>query len=164
MEVYYDNIKPHGQSMDEVWDDILRTIACLSKRGSMIILTKSSLLVTEAKLLGFDVSEGSYQLGEKALKRPFGSKIPTNLKELQGLLGRLNFVSGLIPQLKQCIKPIERLLRTTSDAKWTIECMEVLNDLFNAAALHMRLELHQPNRPIQVHYSKGKGDCEVVLT
>ena len=107
VEVYYDDITPHGQSMDEVWDDTLRTIACLSKWGFMINLTKSSFLVTEATLLGFDVREGGYQLGEKALKRLFGSKIPTNLKELQGLLGRLNFVSRLIPQFKRCIKPIE---------------------------------------------------------
>ena len=114
-------------------------------------------------MLGFDVCEGGYQLGEKALKRLFGSKIPTNLKELQGLLGRLNFVSGLIPQFKRCIKPIEWLMRMTSDAKWTIECTKALNDLFNTATSNMRLELHQPDRPIQVHYSKGKGDCEVVL-
>ena len=46
--------------MDEVWDDTLRTIACLSKWGFMINLTKSSFLVTEATLLGFDVREGGY--------------------------------------------------------------------------------------------------------
>ena len=60
MGVYYDDITPHGQSMDEVWDDTLHTIACLSKWGFMINLTKSSFLVTEATLLGFDVREGGY--------------------------------------------------------------------------------------------------------
>ena len=117
VEVYYDDITPHGQSMDEVWEDTLCTIACLSKWGFMTNLTKSSFLVTEATLLGFDVREGGYQLGEKALKHLFGSKIHTNLKELQGLLGRLNFLSGLVPQFKRCIKPIKQLLRITSNAK-----------------------------------------------
>ena len=60
VEVYYDDITPHGRSTDEVWDDTLRTIACLSKWGFMINLTKSSFLVTEATLMGFDVGEGGY--------------------------------------------------------------------------------------------------------
>ena len=79
VEVYYDDITPHGQSMDEVWDDTLRTIAWLSKWDFMINFTKSSFLVTEATLLGFDVCEGGYQLGKKTLRCLFGSKIPTNL-------------------------------------------------------------------------------------
>ena len=73
-------------------------------------------------------------------------------------------MSGLILQFKRYNKPIERLLQTTSDVKWTIEYTEVLNGLFNAAASHMWLELHQPDRPIQAHYSEGEGDWEVVLT
>ena len=97
------------------------------------------------------------------MKRLFGTTIPTNLKELQGLLGRLNYVSGLIPQFKTRVKPIERLLRASSDAHWTEECTAALNDLFQAAASHLHLELYHPGRPIQVHYSKGEGDCEVVL-
>ena len=60
VEVYYDEITPYGQSMDEVWDNTLHTIACLSKWGFMINLTKSSFLVMEATLLGFDVCEGGY--------------------------------------------------------------------------------------------------------
>ena len=63
VEVYYNDITPHGQSMDEVWDDTLHKIASLSKWGFMINLTKSSFLVTEAILLGFDVREGGYHVG-----------------------------------------------------------------------------------------------------
>ena len=58
VEVYYDDIMPHGTTLGEVWADTVRTIACLAKWGFMINLAKSTFLVTEATLLGFDVRDG----------------------------------------------------------------------------------------------------------
>ena len=42
----------------------------------MINLAKSKLLVEQVGLLGFEVREGKYHLGKKALSKLLGSTIP----------------------------------------------------------------------------------------
>ena len=97
VKIYCDNITPPGTTLDEVWVDTVKATACLAHWGFMIHLAKSTFLVTKATLLGFDAQEGGCHLGQKALSKLFGATIPISLKELQGLLGGLNYVSALIP-------------------------------------------------------------------
>ena len=79
----------------------------------LIDLGKTKLLVDEAPLLGVIIHRGCYCLGSKALKKLFATAIPTNLHELQALLGRLNFASRPILGYKRIVRPIEALLKST---------------------------------------------------
>ena len=63
--------------------------------------------------------KGGYQLGPKAMKKLFNTAIPGSIKQVQELLGRLNFASRLIPGYKALIKPIEKLISSQSEGKWT---------------------------------------------
>ena len=71
VEVYYDDITPHGSEQAAVWEDTQLTIKCLAHEGFMITLGKSTFLTPEAGLLGFFVRGGRYQLGSKALRKLF---------------------------------------------------------------------------------------------
>ena len=78
--IYYDDITSHGESEAEVWESTLKTIKKLAKYGYMINLNKCHFLVESAKLLGFQVWDGGYQLGPKAVKKLFGTGIPNSVK------------------------------------------------------------------------------------
>jgi hypothetical protein len=45
--------------------------------------------------------DSNIALGNKAMMKFLGSEIPTTLKELQGLMGRLNFASTFIPDYRR---------------------------------------------------------------
>ena len=53
----------------------------------LINLGKTKFFIDEALLLGVVICRSCYCLGSKALKKLFAATIPTNLRELQALLG-----------------------------------------------------------------------------
>jgi hypothetical protein len=56
--------------------------------------------------------------------------VPTNLKELQSLLGKINFVRRFISNLSQTVLPFSPLLRIKKDQKfvWGDEQQKAFNE------------------------------------
>jgi hypothetical protein len=51
-------------------------------------------------MVGMEIHRGCYRLAKKSLKNWLGSALPTTLKELQGLLGKLLWASPFITNYK----------------------------------------------------------------
>jgi hypothetical protein len=68
--------------------------------------------------LGFLVHEGGIEVGKKSMKVIDEVVPPTNLKELQSLLGKINFVRRFISNLSQKVLPFSPLLRIKKDHKF----------------------------------------------
>ena len=98
---------------------MLATVSRLALARFLINLGKTKFFVDKALLLGVVIHHGCYCLGSMALRKLFAAAILTNLRELQALLGRLNFASGLIPEYKHIVRPIEALLKSTMQPLWT---------------------------------------------
>jgi hypothetical protein len=60
------------------------------------------------------VHEGGIKVGKKSMKAIDEVVSPTNLKELQSLLGKINFVRRFISNLSQKVLPFSLLLRIRS--------------------------------------------------
>jgi hypothetical protein len=60
------------------------------------------------------VHEGGIEVGKKSMKAIDAVIPPTNLKELQSLLGKINFVRRFISNLSQKVLPFSPLLRIKS--------------------------------------------------
>jgi hypothetical protein len=67
--------------------------------------------VSAGEFLGFLVHEGGIEVGKKSMKAIDEVVYPTNLKELQSLLGRINFVRRFISNLSQKVLPLSPLFR-----------------------------------------------------
>ena len=52
-QVYIDDIHPHGQSVDAVWEDSRKVVGALVDAGFMINLSKCHFLVADLVVLGF---------------------------------------------------------------------------------------------------------------
>jgi hypothetical protein len=63
------------------------------------------------RILGVLVHEGGIEVGKKSMKAIDEVVTPTNLKELQSLLGKINFVRRFISNLSQKVFPFSPLLR-----------------------------------------------------
>ena len=115
----------------------------LCKAGFMLNLRKCKFLVVAGKLLGFEISGEGYQLAGKFMSSWSDMQIPTSLKQLQVILGKLLWASPLIPHFKQRMVPLEKLLKGKGTVEWTEECTQAMNDPL--AALHVSTKLQLPN-------------------
>jgi hypothetical protein len=68
--------------------------------------------------LGFLVHEGGIEVGKKSMKAIDEVVPPTNLKKLQSLLGKINFVRRFISNLSQKVLPFSLQLRIKKDQKF----------------------------------------------
>jgi hypothetical protein len=79
---------------------------------------KCAFGVSARELLGFLVHEGGIEVGKKSMKAIDEVVPPTNLKELQSLLGKNNFLRRFILNLPQKVLPFSPLLRIKKDQKF----------------------------------------------
>jgi hypothetical protein len=74
--------------------------------------------VSAGEFLGFLVHEGGIEVGTKSMKAIDKVVPPTNLKEMQSLLGKINFVRRFISNLSQKVLPFSPLLKLKKDQKF----------------------------------------------
>ncbi len=122
-----DVLVPGKDGWEELWEDTKAVIRAMTEAGLMLNLNKCKLLIPQPKLLGLELAYDGYRLHGKSLKAWVDVKIPTNLKELQSLVGKLMWASPFIPNFKTLIKPIEGLLGGKEEVKWTRQCTEAVN-------------------------------------
>jgi hypothetical protein len=94
-------------------------------------LNKCAFGVSAGEFLGFLVHEGGIEVGKKSMKVIDEVVPPTNLKELQSLLGKINFVRRFISNLSQKVLPFSPLLRIKKDQKfvWGYEQQKAFDEI-----------------------------------
>jgi hypothetical protein len=80
---------------------------------------KCAFGVSAGEFLGFLVHEGGIEVGRKSMNAIDEVVPPTNLKELQSLLGKVNFVRRFISNLSQKVLPFSPLLKLKKDQKFS---------------------------------------------
>jgi hypothetical protein len=90
--------------------DVRKTLECTRKHGLKMNPNKCAFGVSAGEFLGFLVHERGIEVGKKSMKAIDEVVPSTNLKELQSLLGKINFVSRFISNLSQKVLPFSPLL------------------------------------------------------
>jgi hypothetical protein len=107
VEIYIDDVMIKSLNHDSHLEDVKRTLECTRKHGLKMNPNKCA----------FGVSAG-IEVGKKSMKAIDEVVPPTNLKELQSLLGKINFVRRFISNLSQKVLPFSPLLRIKKDQKF----------------------------------------------
>ena len=131
----------------------------------MVNLRKCHFLVARAVVLGMGISHASCSLGDKYLKCWLQVCLPCMLAELQGIVGKLVWASGFIPNLKEEIRPIEALFsRKDTEAMWNADCTAALNRFVALIFHHMRLGLIDYAQPVDLYTGCTSHTVCTVLT
>ncbi len=114
----------------------------------MINLRKCQFLQPRVVVVGMEVCRGEYRLAKKSLRRWIGTELPSNLQELQQVLGRLLWAAPFIPDFKSKVKPLELLLSPKREGVWTQECTDALNMMLRTMEQRLTLAIANPYTPL----------------
>jgi hypothetical protein len=110
VEIYIDDVVIKSLNHESHLDDVRKTLECTRKHGLKMNPNKCAFGVSAGEFLGFLVHEGGIEVGKKSMKAIDEVVPPTNLKELQSLLGKIDFVRRFISNLSQKMLPFSPLL------------------------------------------------------
>jgi hypothetical protein len=96
VEIYIDDVVIKSLDHESHLADVRKTLECTRKHGITINPNKCAFGVSAGEFLGFLVHERGIEVGKKSMKAIDEVVSPTNLKELQSLLGKINFVRRFI--------------------------------------------------------------------
>ena len=86
-----------------------------------------------------------------------------NIKELQSFLGSVNYLSKLIPHLSSFRKPLQDLLKSSSEFVWLKVHDEAFKTLKNAIMKDVMLKYFDSNLPIYIEIDASKKGIGVMM-
>jgi hypothetical protein len=152
-EIYIDDVVIKSLNHDSHLEDVKRTLECTQKHGLKMNPNKCAFGVSAGEFLGFLVHEGGIEVGKKSTKAIDEVVPPTNLKELQSLLGEINFVTRFISHLSKKVLPFSPLLKLKKDQKivWGDELQKAFDEIKRYMKEPPVLVPPQLNKPFKLY-------------
>jgi hypothetical protein len=153
VEIYIDDVMIKSLDHESHLADVRKTLECTRKHGLKMNSNKCAFGVSAGEFLGFLVHEGGIEVGKKSMKAIDEVVPPTNFKELQSLLGKINFVKRFISNLSQKVLPFSPLLRVKKDQKfvWGDEQQKAFNEIKEYMKEPPVLVPPQLNKPFKLY-------------
>ncbi|KAK1685906.1 hypothetical protein QYE76_046754 [Lolium multiflorum] len=131
VEIYIDDVVVKSVSMEGHLDDLRRVLDRTRKFGLRMNPKKCAFGMTAGQFLGFLVHERGIEIGLKSQEAVRTMQPPTTKKELQRLIGKINFVRRFISNLSGRIEPFMALVKTKSDDEfhWGAEQQQAFDEI-----------------------------------
>ncbi|PKI41455.1 hypothetical protein CRG98_038154 [Punica granatum] len=115
------------------------------------------------KLLGFVVSERGIEVDPDKVKAIRELPPPSIVREVQGFLGRLNYIARFIANLIEKCQPLFRLLRKNAAIKWDEECQKAFDTIKAYLVQPLVLVPPTPDRPLILYLTVRRQSLGCML-
>lgn len=120
--VYFDDIIVCADSKEK-HDNILNQVIQIAKKNCVKFNpNKIQFCVPEVKYMGLIFNEKGVTISRDRLQGITDLKPPTNRKELQSIMGMINYLRSFIPNLSEIIEPWRLLLKKDVIFDWNKNC------------------------------------------
>jgi len=130
--VYLDDIVIYARSLEEHENRLRKVLTVLRANTLKLQTEKCQFLKREIIYLGHKCSEKGVLPDPSKVKCVEDIPPPRNVKELQSVLGFLNYYRKFIKNAAEISLPLNKLLRKEEKFIWTNECQIALDKLKNA--------------------------------
>jgi hypothetical protein len=127
--IYLDDLTPFSKSDQEHLKHLRQIFITCIKYGISLNPKKSLFGLEEGKLLGHIISKDGIRIDPDRIQAILQMPHPRNVKELQGFLGKINFLRRFIPNLAELIRLLNNMLKKDSKVKWTVEAKQAFESI-----------------------------------
>ncbi|KAK1617461.1 hypothetical protein QYE76_022978 [Lolium multiflorum] len=155
VEIYIDDVVVKSVATDGHLEDLRRVLDRTRKFGLRMNPKKCAFGVTAGQFLGFLVHERGIEIGLKSQEAVRTMKPPTTKKELQCLIGKINFVRRFISNLSGRIEPFMGLVKIKPDEefRWGAEQQQAFDDIKEYLTKPPVLVPPRQDRPFYIYLS-----------
>ena len=140
-------LRYRGQQKNVMTFTCWKTVEKAQKAGLKFNPNKCFIRKQQIEYFGRIITPKGVQPCPKKVKAITMLATPTDMQELQSLLGTVNFMSTFIPNLTKKTHPMRILLNLGSYFVWTSDMQKELNTIKNDIASAVKLIHDDPNKP-----------------
>ena len=131
VEIYIDDVMVKSKAIHDHVKDLREVLERARRYGLKMNPHKCAFGVSAGQFLGFIVHERGIEIGPRSIESIKKIQPPTSKKELQSLVGKINFIRRFISNLSGKINAFTPLLRLKNDQpfRWAPEHQKVLDDI-----------------------------------
>jgi len=148
--LYFDDVLVCAQTKEE-HDKILEKV--MERAGSLNIkfnMEKLQFCVKEVKYIGFLFNEEGIKPDKERIKSILDLKKPNNKKELQIILGIINYIREFIPNLAEISGPLREMLKKDVCWSWNWTHDKSFNDIKELIAQVTVLHMYDPKLQLEI--------------
>jgi len=120
-------VQRHVKDLEEVFARIRKYNICLNPE-------KCVFGVRRGKFLGFMLTNRGIEANLDKCEAIMKMRSPTNLKEVQRLVGKLNALARFLPVLAERTKSIVKLLKKAESFEWNEQCEPAFSQIKSITA------------------------------
>jgi hypothetical protein len=157
VEIYIDDVVVKSTSIGGHMGDLRQVFEWTRRFGLMMNPKKCAFGVSAGQFLGFLVHERGIEISLKSLEAVRTMVPPTMKRELQQLIGKINFVRRFISNLSGRIEPFMDLVKIKADKEfhWVVEQQWAFEEIIEYLARPPVLVPPQRDRPLYIYLSVG---------
>jgi ribonuclease HI len=165
VEIYIDDVVVKSASAEGHLGDLRRVLERTRKFGLRMNPKKCAFGVPAGQFLGFLVHERGIEIGLKSQEAVKTMVPPTTKKELQQLIGKINFVRRFISNLSGRIEPFMELvkIKANDEFRWGAEQQQAFEEIKEYLSKPPVLVPPQQCKPFYVYLSVGDTSIASVI-
>ncbi|GJP55497.1 hypothetical protein CLOM_g14448 [Closterium sp. NIES-68] len=148
--VYLNDILVHSTTQEQHLKDLTAVFSLLQQHRLITKGSKCEFLKHELEFFGHVISIDGVKIDPKKIATIQDWKPPTNLRELQGFLGFVNYVRHFIPNMAGVTSPLTDLLKKGTSFEWGGEQQAAFEQLKLFLTTPSVLRIADPHRPFEL--------------
>ena len=163
-KVRVDDILVSGRNDAEHLQNLRLVLEELARSGLTLRISKCSFMKDEVTYCGYVINKQGAKPMPGNVEAVVKAPAPTNLTELRGFLGMVNYYNNYVDGLATITEPLHKLMRKGVPWRWTEDCneaFEIVKGKLSGAPLLTHFDL---NKPLVVHCDASQYGLGVVLS